>query len=168
VPRCYLNNFTTRGKITAIDLTTGARFTTNPKNVAHERDFNRIESEKVAPDFLRKKYAEFEGKVAPVLKTLSNGTTCSKDELVYVLNLITLLACRNPRGRGAFEKFQDDIAHQMLQLMTATKERWEGQLKQLQTAGRLDGIETDVPYEKIRKMVVNRQLRLKATTSQHA
>ncbi|MEY9252349.1 hypothetical protein ABH989_006183 [Bradyrhizobium ottawaense] len=168
VPRCYLNRFTTRGKITAIDLSTGARFTTNPKNVAQERDFNRIDSETAAPDFLEGKYAEFESKVAPVLKKLGNGATCSSDEFEYVLNLITLLASRNPRGRGAFEKFQDDVGHQIFQLATATKERWEGQVKQMREAGRLDGIETDVPYERVREMVANRKLKLKATTSQHA
>ncbi len=78
VPQSYLTNFTTGGKLFAVDLTTGKHFATNPKNVAQERDFNRIESDKVAPDCLEKQYAEFEGKVAPILKALSAGEKCSK------------------------------------------------------------------------------------------
>jgi Protein of unknown function (DUF4238) len=60
-----LNNFTTDNKIIAIDLRTGKRFTTNPKNVAQERDFNRIDSDTFAPDALEMAYAEFESKLAP-------------------------------------------------------------------------------------------------------
>ncbi len=85
----------------------------------------------------------------------------------HVLNLITLLANRNPRHRQTFGKFRDDVAHQMMQLMTATPERWESQVKQVRKAGQLDGID-DVPYKAIRELVANRKIKLATTTTLHA
>jgi hypothetical protein len=167
VPQCYLNNFTTGGKILAVDLQNGKHFRTNPKNVAQERDFNRVVSDKVAPDYLEKQYGEFESKVAPILKGLRAGEKCSKPEFDHLLNLITLLANRNPRHRKTFSEFQDDVAQQVLRLATATPERWESQVKRARQAGALDNIK-DVPYETIRDLVANQKIKLAATTSQHA
>jgi hypothetical protein len=167
VPRCYLNNFTTAEKITAVDLTTGKRFTTNTKNVAQERDFNRIESATLPADALETAYAAFEGELAPVLKRLSNGGTCDEDEFSYVLNLIALLAIRNPRFRESFGEFQNNVRHQMLQLATATKERWEAQVAQARAAGYMEGVK-DVPYEQMRSSVVKRNFKSVTSTSEHA
>ncbi|WP_414643556.1 DUF4238 domain-containing protein [Bradyrhizobium barranii] len=55
----------------------------------------------------------------------------------------------------------------MLQLMTATPERWASQVKKARQAGVLENIE-DVPYEAVRDLVVNRKLKMAASTSQHA
>jgi hypothetical protein len=168
IPQCYLNNFTTGGKILAVDLQNGKHFRTNPKNVAQERDFNRVEADKIAPDYLEKQYGKFESELAPILKALRAGEKCSKPEFDHVLNLITLLANRNPRHRKTFSEFQDEVAQQVLRLATATPERWAGQVKQAWQAGALPENIKDVPYEAIRDLVTNRKLKLAATTSQHA
>jgi hypothetical protein len=167
VPRCYLNNFTTAGKILAVDLSTGRRFSTNTKNVAQERDFNRIDSGTLPPDALEMAYATFESELAPVLKKLGSGKTCNDDEFSYVLNLIALLAIRNPRFRESFGEFRDNVRQQVLQLATATKERWEAQVKRAKAAGYMEGI-ADVPYEQIRSSVVKRNFKFVTTTSEHA
>jgi hypothetical protein len=168
VPQCYLNNFTTGEKILAVDLQNGKHFRTNPKNVAQERDFNRIEADGFAPDQLETQYGKFESEVAPILKALRAGEKCSKAEFDHVLNLITLLANRNPRHRKTFSDFQDEVAQQVLRLATATPERWAGQVKKARQAGALPENIKDVPYEAIRDLVTNRKLKLAATTSQHA
>ena len=85
VPQCYLNNFTSGGKILAVDLQNGKHFRTNPKNVAQERDFNRVESNEVAPDYLEKQYREFESEVAPILKALRAGEKCQNRNLIMSL-----------------------------------------------------------------------------------
>ena len=148
VPQCYLNNFTVSGKILAVDLQSGKDFRTNPKNVAQERDFDKIEADEFAPDYLEKQYGKFESELAPILKALRTSEKCSKAEFDYILNLIALLANRNPRHRNTFSEFQDNVAQQMLQLMTASPERWAGQVKRARQAGALDNIE-DVPYEAV-------------------
>lgn len=168
VPQCYLNNFTTGGKIVAVDLQNGKHFRTNPKNVAQERDFNRVEADGFAPDHLETQYGKFESEVAPILKALRAGQKCSTADFDHILNLITLLANRNPRHRKTFSEFQDDVAQQVLRLMTATPERWAGQVKQARQAGALPEDIEDVPYEVVRDLVANRKLKMAATTSQHA
>lgn len=168
VPQCYLNNFTTGGKILAVDLQNGKHFRTNPKNVAQERDFNRVEADEFAPDYLENQYGKFESEVAPILKALRAGEKCSKPEFDHVLNLITLLANRNPRHRKTFSDFQDEVAQQVLRLATATPERWAAQVKQAREAGALPENIKDVPYEVVRDLATNRKLKMTATTSQHA
>jgi hypothetical protein len=168
VPQCYLNNFTSSGRILAVDLHNGKRFRTHPKNVAQERDFNRVEADGFTPYHLETQYGKFESEVAPVLKALRAGQKCSAADFDHILNLITLLANRNPRHRETFSKFQNDVAQQVLRLMTATPERWAGQVKQARQAGALPETIEDVPYEVVRDLVANGKLRLAATTSQHA
>ncbi|MBR1065731.1 DUF4238 domain-containing protein [Bradyrhizobium liaoningense] len=163
-----MNNFTTGGKILAVDIQNGKHFRTNPKNVAQERDFNRVEADGFTPDHLETQYGKFESQVAPILKALRAGEKCSKTEFDHILNLITLLANRNPRHRKTFSEFQDDVAQQVLRLMTATPERWAGQVKQARQAGALPENIEDVPYEVVRDLVANRKLKMAATTSQHA
>jgi hypothetical protein len=145
----------------------GKRFVTNTKNVAQERDFNRIESDTLPPDALETAYGLFEGELAPVLRKLSEGATISEDDFSYVLTLIGLLAIRNPKFRGNFSEFQDTVRHQMIAVATATKERWEGQLAQAKAAGYLDGVK-DVPYETIRASVERRDFKFVTTPHEHA
>jgi hypothetical protein len=52
--------------------------------------------------------------------------------------------------------------------MTATPERWAGQVKQARQAGALPENIEDVPYEVVRDLVANRKLKMAATTSQHS
>jgi Protein of unknown function (DUF4238) len=167
VSQCYLDNFTTDGQVTAVDFENGRCFTTSPKNVAKQRDFNRIESAELKPDALENAYGAFEGELAPILKKLANGGGCSEDEFAYVLNLIALLAVRNPRSRERFAEFQDDVGQKMLRLMTATKDRWESQVSKDKAAGYMDGVK-DVPYEAIKAGVLNRRYRVVTTTNHHA
>jgi hypothetical protein len=167
VPRCYLSNFTTGQKITVVDLNEGKRFTTNPRNVARERDFNRIESDTLDPNALETAYGMFEGEVAPILKGLTEGKECSEDEFSYVLNLVTLLAIGNPRFRESFGEFQGNVRDQIMQVATATKERWESQMSQAKAAGYMEGVK-EVPYEEIRASVVNRDFKFVTSTSEHA
>jgi uncharacterized protein DUF4238 len=127
-----LNNFTTGGKILAVDLQNGKHFRTNPKNVAQERDFNRVEADEFAPDFLEKQYGKFESELAPILKALRAGEKCSKLEFDHVLNLITLLANRNPRHRKTFSKFPARAPLYLLTILDrgATSRRYKGILFQ--------------------------------------
>ncbi|WP_342739544.1 DUF4238 domain-containing protein [Bradyrhizobium sp. B117] len=135
VPRCSLKNFTTNKKITLVDLDTGDEFTTNPENVAQERDFNRIETDDLAPDALEMAHGQFEGELAPILQSVVNGNIdATKEDFDSILNLVALLAIRNPRYRSPFSEFQDNVRQQILQLTSATKERWEAHIERANAA----------------------------------
>jgi hypothetical protein len=168
VPQCYLRSFAPNGKVTVVDLKTGkGPFATNPKNVAQERDFNRIESDSLPPDALENAYAKFEGELAPVLKSTAAGNKCTEDDFCYLLSLIGLLAVRNPRFRDSFSEFQNNLRHKMIAVTLATKERWERQLARMRKDGYLDGI-PDVPYERLRTEVASGNIQFVTSTSEHA
>jgi hypothetical protein len=168
VPQCYLNNFAPGKKITVVDLKSGkAPFSTNPKNVAQERDFNRIDSDTLAPDALENAYAQFEGELAPVLKKLVAGETCTEDDFCYVLSLMGVLGLRNPRFRGSFAEFQNSVRQKMVAVALSTKERWEKQLARMREDGYLDG-KPDVPYEELKAQLAEGNIRFVTSTSEHA
>jgi hypothetical protein len=168
VPQCYLASFTKHGKITVFDLESGKEpFSTNTKNVAQERDFNRIDSDDLAPDALETAYGKFEGELAPVLKKLASGAACSEDDFCYVLTLMGVLAVRNPRFRANFSDFQNSVRLKMLAAQFSSKERWERQLARMREDGYLEGM-ADVPYETLKAQLEEGAFRFVTTTSEHA
>jgi Protein of unknown function (DUF4238) len=168
VPQCYLTSFTTEGKITVFDFESGKDpFSTNIKNVAQERDFNRIDSDELAPDALETAYANFEGELAPVLKNLISGAVCTEDDFSYILTLMGVLAIRNPRYRANFSDFQNNLRLKMLAVQLSSKERWERQLARMRKDGYLEGI-ADVPYETLKAQLEQGAFRFVTTTSEHA
>ncbi|WP_315826736.1 MULTISPECIES: DUF4238 domain-containing protein [unclassified Bradyrhizobium] len=168
VPKCYLGNFVTAEKITVVDLQRARHFVTNPKNVAQERDFNRIDSDTLAPDALEQAYGEFESDLAPILRIAAHSPAeLTEDQLAHILNLIALLAIRNPRTRGNFSEFQNELRQGMLDLASSSEERWQVQMKKMREAGYLDGIK-EVPYSVIRKSIIERNFKFVTSTTEHA
>ncbi|HXI08868.1 MAG: DUF4238 domain-containing protein [Bradyrhizobium sp.] len=168
VPQCYLIGFAREGKITVVDVKTGkGPFATNPKNVAQERDFNRIDGADLPADALENAYGAFEGELAPVLKGLIAGERCGEEQFEYVLSLVGVLALRNPRYRASFSGFQNSVRHQMLAVALSSKERWEKQLARMRADGYLQG-KPDVPYETLKEHLAKGDIRFVTTTSEHA
>ena len=166
VPQCYLASFTSADKIRVFDFESGKDpFSTNTKNVAQERDFNRIESDNLPPDALEAAYGNFEGELAPVLKRLLSAAVCAEDDFSYVLTLMGVLAIRNPRFRSNFSDFQNDVRLKMLALQLSTKERWERQLARMRAEGNLEGV-ADVSYETLKAQLEEGDFRFVATTSE--
>ncbi|MBP1065327.1 hypothetical protein JOE51_006794 [Bradyrhizobium japonicum] len=151
-----------------MNINTGETFATNPKNVAQERDFNSVDLDGVPPDALEQAYGNFEGELAPILKRVAGGDIdLTKEEFDCILNLVALLAIRNPRHRDRFSEFQDDIRQRLLEATTATKERWENHVNKARAAGYMEGV-ADVPYEVIRRSIADRDFKFVTTTTEHA
>jgi hypothetical protein len=64
------------------------------------------------------------------------------------MNLICSLAIRNPRQRATINDFTGEI----MQMMLATKERWDGQIAQMKRDGAFDDKE-NISYEDMKKFV---------------
>ncbi|MBV9983459.1 DUF4238 domain-containing protein [Bradyrhizobium sp.] len=168
VPQCYLASFAQGGKINVFDFESGKDpFSTNTKNVAQERDFNRIDSDDLPPDALESAYANFEGELAPVLKRLVSGAPCSEDDFSYILTLMGVLAVRNPRYRANFADFQNNARLKILAVQLSTKERWERQLARMRKDGYLEGV-LDVPYETLKAQLEEGAFKFVTTTGEHA
>jgi hypothetical protein len=156
VSRCYLKAFAVERKkkkyqVVVYDRKKRTTFTTAIENVGLERDFNRVDIEGVEPDAIEKGLSLFEDTLAPALeRTIAGATFLSDDDRAHVLNLIGLLALRNPRWRERMRSFQEEILKRMLELSLATKERWEGQMKRAIRDGDVDA-NSRVTYEEMKE-----------------
>ena len=104
------------------------------------RDFNRIEVDGLPPDALEKNLSGFEGQVAKALNDLQ--TTRSLDDKItfaVIMNLIALVAVRNPQTRHQWSDFQSEVHKKMLGLTLATEERWKSTARRMKE----DGIDID-------------------------
>lgn len=109
VPRAYLGGFTATGtkdgKFFVLDVESGRAFRTSPANVAAERDFNRVDIEGRSPDAIETALAPFEGQAVEAIRRVIETQTYPNDQdWNLILNLLALLAVRNPRMRTSFNR----------------------------------------------------------------
>src|SRR6201999_3770680 len=99
------------------DRVQGKMFVSATDNVAQSRDFNRITVEGHNPDALENAMSKFESEVAPALdRTNVAGTFVDDNDRALVLNLIGLLALRNPRWRETVRSFRERTVKGMMDL----------------------------------------------------
>ncbi|MCL1622608.1 DUF4238 domain-containing protein [Ralstonia pseudosolanacearum] len=170
VPQCYLKGFarsrSKNAQLYVVDAAHRRAFTTTPRNVAAQRDFNRIEVLGHDPNLIETRYAEFEARLAPMLVRLdAAGDFANQDDLHLALELVGLLAVRNPRQREQMRRFHADVARRVMDLALATPERWASQVRQAQAAGHLEAV--DVPYAEMREFVEQERYEVEVPTTRH-
>lgn len=172
VPRCYLKNFAVirkkgRYQVQVFDRTSGKAFAAAIENVAVEKDFNRIEIEGIQPDTFESAMSKIEGEVAPALcRTIEAATFCSDDDRALILNLVGLLALRNPRWRESVRDFHERVAKAIMDISLSSKERWETEHRKAKEAGYLDS-DPKVTYEEMKKFVDDGQFKVTVPTERH-
>jgi hypothetical protein len=161
VPRFYLRGFVgKKDQLFVVDRSSKKTFRTAPKNVAAERDFNRVEVEGMDPNAVEKALAEFEGKVAPALERVKTAKSlANKEDRDAVMNLICALAIRNPRQRATINDFVGELAQRVVELGLQTKERWDGQIAKMKAAGIWDD-SSNASYEDIKKFIEERRYKI--------
>lgn len=152
ISQCYLKRFTKNGsknsKLQVYDLGTGQAFTTAPRNVAKQRDFNVVEG--LPAGHLEAQLSKFEGEVERALRHLEQARNLDNyDAWVYVLNLASLFAVRNPRLRDNMSAFYDQILRQVMDVALASRERWESQVAQATAAGHMKA-DSKITYEQMK------------------
>jgi hypothetical protein len=103
VPQGYLRRFADgigrKARINVCDKVEKKCFSTLVRNIAAIRDFNRIDVEGHHPNALEDAYAEFEGPASEALVRIEkSGSFSHGEDRDLVLNLVALLAARNPRN----------------------------------------------------------------------
>jgi len=161
IPQFYLRGFTDeKDRLFVVDRPSKKTFRTVPKNVAAERDFNRVDVEGLDPNVVEKGMAKFEGEVAPALERVKIAKSLAKKEdRDAVMNLICALAIRNPRQRATINDFVGELMQQVAEVSLATKERWEQQVAQMKAAGIWDE-NSNVSYEDMKKFVEERRYKI--------
>lgn len=151
--QCYLKGFTDGGskksKLLVLDCETGKTFSTTPRNVGSLRDFNRLDLPGVDQNALEEALAEFESSAASSLRRLGDGAFFTDEIRANVIFLMALLATRSPARRERVRQFHEHIAVHMMDLITSSQERWDGQIRQLKASGY--AVPENVTYEDARR-----------------
>jgi hypothetical protein len=160
VPQGYLRGFATgsgrQAQVYCIDLLERRSFTPKVRNIAGQRDFNRVELDGVDPNILEKGFAHFEGDAVAALRRIEQADSfADQDDRALVLNLIALLAGRNPRQRSSISDFMGQISEKIMRMTLQYEERWRSAM---QSAG-LDTGETT--YEQMKDFVDNKRYTMK-------
>jgi hypothetical protein len=161
VPQFYLRGFVgKKDQLFVTDRSSKKTFRTTPKNVASERDFNRVDVEGMDPNAVEKALAEFEGKVAPALERVKTAKLlANKEDRDAVMNLICALAIRNPRQRAAINDFIGELAQRIVEVGLETEERWESQVAKMKAAGIWDD-SSNISYEDMKKFIEERRYKI--------
>jgi hypothetical protein len=80
------------------------------------------------------------------------------DDRTYLLNLMALIAIKNPRHREGWRNAQEQIWKRVLDLATATPERWAGQIRRAKAAGDIEP-DADEDYYRARAFIEADQYR---------
>ena len=111
LPASYLAGFTTSGKkngqFSVIEVETGRSFRTSPKNVAVERDFNRVYIDGMAPDVIENALAPFEQEAVQAIANIVNTGIFPKGmDYHRIINLLCLIAVRKSFDARIFQPKQ--------------------------------------------------------------
>jgi hypothetical protein len=147
VPQMYLTGFANnKGQCFVVDASTRKTFTSSTANIAAERDYNKIEAQGVPADALEKELGKFEGVIAPGIKRVRETASFGEDrrDREDIINLITLLAVRNPRTRNDMDKLYTELFRAMIVMPFEDPARWDALVEQLKAAGQWpEGAPTD-------------------------
>ena len=140
LPAGYLEAFTSKGKkqgkFNVLNIKNGDVFDSSPRNVGSKRDFNRVNRESFPIDKLENDLALFEGSVIAAIKNLkdSNIYPCSSD-LNLIVNLITLIAVRNPRMRKLIDSSREKELRLLDDYLLSNEERFNRCIAEARAAG---------------------------------
>lgn len=155
VPQAYLAAFTDtcrkEGQFFVLDVEKGRAFRTSPANVAAQRDFNRVDVEGRSPDALENALAPFEGEaVAAIRRVIETQEFPNDKDWNLILNILALIAVRNPRLRRSFNRSREQMLRMIGDLLVSDKMLWERHLNSARDAGEEM---PDVPFEEFQSFV---------------
>lgn len=109
LPEFYLAGFTLSGdredKLWVLDQEQDKCWQTRPANIAHQRDFYRVDIEGVEPDAVEKSLGQFEGAAAEIFQEIDKTRQLPTGEPLDILvNFVALQAMRVPAHRQWYEE----------------------------------------------------------------
>ena len=172
VPQCYLKGFTTdRNKSSQLYVVDGrARksFRAPPSKVAAERDFNRIEVNGHHPNSIESAFSGFETRVSDALDRIeATGNISNEEDRVLILNLIAMLAVRNPRMRETMRGAKERQAEIIMDILLSSKERWCATVKRATADGYVEIDSDRDSYEEMRDFVAKGDYEIGVPTTEH-
>jgi hypothetical protein len=159
LPQAYLAAFTDNGSKKArfyvLNLETGKCFRTSPQNVAAIRDFNRVDMDGHPPDVLEQALSNGEQRMSEACRKVDSLRTFPSDEdYSYILNLICLLAVRDPQRRKTLNRAREQTTRIIESMLVSDPKIYEHHLKKAIEAGKLSQKEAcAVSFEDLKQFV---------------
>jgi hypothetical protein len=163
LPQDYLAGFTDSGtkdgRFFVLEVETGNSFITSPKNVAAERDFNRVEIDGKDPDVLEQALAPFEeGAAKSIRRVEATGVFPSEEDFSYLINLLCLIAVRNPHFRKSANRSREQVVRHIAELLVSDKKVWEHNVEKAKDAGKY--MPSNVSFEDVKRFVQEGEYRI--------
>lgn len=158
IPKFYLEGFTISGSqdnyLWVLDIQSGKQWKARPENVAHQRDFYRIELPGVKPDIFENALSKIESQASVILKNIVSSEALpdkENEDFINLINLVALMTARVPRVRSVFSGFVEDINKFMLKMTLATPEHWESTKESMKKSGYELG--EKINYEQMKRFI---------------
>jgi Protein of unknown function (DUF4238) len=163
LPQAYLTAFTNTGskddQCFVLDVGSGRSFRTPPKNVAAERDFNRVDIEGRSPDAIEQTLAPFEAQATKAIQSvIASEEVPNEEDCNWILNLLGLIAVRNPQLRKSFNHFHERVIDRIDDLLVSDKKIWDHHVKKAREAG--ESIKDDVSFRDAKRFIEERAYRV--------
>lgn len=157
LPQGYLAAFTDTGakdgQFYVLDPDTGKCFRTSPKNVASQRDFNRVDVDGHPPDVVEQALSPVEGLMIEACRRVIETQAYPSDEdYNYILNLIGLIAVRNPKLRASFNRASAHSMNIISHMLVSNKQTFEHHIGKAKEAGYLNS-EDNSTYEDMKSFI---------------
>jgi hypothetical protein len=170
VPQFYLRGFARPGggkfpKVSVFDLERWTQYDTSIRNVGGVRDFNRVEVQNVAPDAVETAYSALETQFQQAIGRIDASRTFEGEDRIWVLNLIALLAIRNPTMRAIWSDVQTKMTKSIVGMTLDTRERWEATKAKMQAAGQ--SVNENVSYDQLKEFFDRGEYDVEVATEHH-
>lgn len=170
VPEFFLAGFTPTGSrddlLCVIDQEQVKRWRAKPKEVAHQRDFYRVEAPGLKADLVEEGLGKIEAMSAEVIRKIAESK-CLPDgeDFLTLMTFVALMASRTPRVRNVFAKPMVDMMERMGEMMVSTREHWEQTVEDAKRNGvELKG---DLSYEKMKDFIENKRYTIEPSQGYH-
>jgi hypothetical protein len=166
LPQAYLAAFTDtgtkKGRFYVLDTASGACFRTSPLNVAVETDFNRVDIEGKPPDIIEQALSTCENFATQAILNVNRTKTFPNDDYFnWIINLLCLIAIRNPQLRTSFNRSRERGVQVIEDLLVSDEKIWAHHLKKAQEAGYVG--ETTISFEECKRFIEEGEYKIEFT-----
>ena len=159
LPQAYLSRFTDKGtkggKFFVLEVESGRAFRTSPISVAVELDFNRVDINGHPPDVIENALSPLEQEaVQAIANTVARGEFPNDDDYNSILNLICLIAVRNPFFRKSINRAREQSIHIIGDLLVSNKQVWEHHVRKAGENG--EDIPDSISFEEMKNFIEER------------
>lgn len=149
-----------------LDVNTGKWFHTSTSNIGAERDFNRINVDGREIDALETELSQFEGEAAAALRRVIDSKKLPDDEdLNWILNLICLYVCRNPRMRAGFNRAREQTVRILGEILVSNEQIYNSHIAKAKEAGYVKP--NSVSFDEIRRFVHSGEYEIEIPTDEN-